>query len=531
MVKNLTDISVLSESTQKQDRGLYAKKHDKKLTSNTLHPGVDNSRQRRKSPVTVQEWVAALPIPHTVQRGLALETQQQKERKNKKNIRSLEDEDEEEDDEEDDEVHNILKEDIKEEVHFSHSKKKLDSRNSSISVGNTYNESSDIEDDNLVLGAEAALTNHIFCPSNKEELNQKRKCRNSLDSRRRYLKESRELYRSFQSDISMKTVSSVDSVLLARELNPLDMLMELGFGGPPTSNLARIPRRFLKDSEVKGISLRNFLSMQDEVLEYGGDSLSYPSVDDHYPFNAKSKEDIVDSFLEALISQPSRGSSWILSRWSSTCSLSRIPPSYTTNSRNSIISSSQSSGSQVKALKGVQAFRAAAQSVLSPANRQFLSEVPKPCKAKRLILGDETLTINEDGELKNNSGHSASSSSSEGRASSSSDSGNNRSLSCGSLESDWSGDDEELRELKRVAQSSAEKNRAILRWKKIRKAAIQKRQQMMMEEEDEKDNKDEDGARLIFPLEKSDDDDSSSRSSAESQEEENDERCLKCNLA
>ena len=36
--------------------------------SSLMPPPVSPARQRRKSPVTVQEWVASLPPPHVLQR-------------------------------------------------------------------------------------------------------------------------------------------------------------------------------------------------------------------------------------------------------------------------------------------------------------------------------------------------------------------------------------------------------------------------------------------------------------------------------
>ncbi|CAB4065560.1 unnamed protein product [Lepeophtheirus salmonis] len=432
--------------TQKNVSLNYPNGRENNSSGNLLHPGVDNSRQRRKSP-----------------RGLALETQQQKERKNKKTLCSLNDYEEEDDEEEgdDDEINDILKGGSDLLIH-SNSQKAINSSNSNPSKNEHFNENSDTEDDNLILGAEAALSNQDFHSCNKGELSQKK------------------------SDISIKTVSSVDSVLLARELNPTEMLMELGFGGPPTSMLARVPRRFLQDSEVKGISLRKFISMQDEVFEYNGnmDNNSHATLDDHGSFNIKSKSEIVDSFFGA--SHQSINSAVM---------------------GNDIISSSQSSSYSVMkptSLKGVQAFRAAAHSVLSPANRQFLSvKKPKPTKTKKLILGDETLTVSEDGDIENTSENIKP-----------------RRLSVESVESDWSGDDEELQEMKRVAASSAEKNKAILRWKRIRKAAVEKKK-----EHEEAASKEKEQARLIFPVQEE-----TSSISTES-EDENDEKCFTCSIA
>ena len=43
---------------------------------------------------------------------------------------------------------------------------------------------------------------------------------------------------------------SVDSVLYSREVDPAELLMDLGFGGQSTDLLARIPARFFQKSQV-----------------------------------------------------------------------------------------------------------------------------------------------------------------------------------------------------------------------------------------------------------------------------------------
>ena len=45
-------------------------------------------------------------------------------------------------------------------------------------------------------------------------------------------------------------LNSVDSVLFSREVDPAELLMDLGFGGASTDRLARIPLRFFKPSKV-----------------------------------------------------------------------------------------------------------------------------------------------------------------------------------------------------------------------------------------------------------------------------------------
>ena len=46
------------------------------------------------------------------------------------------------------------------------------------------------------------------------------------------------------------SLSSVDSVLFSREVDPAELLMDLGFGGASTDRLARIPLRFFQPSKV-----------------------------------------------------------------------------------------------------------------------------------------------------------------------------------------------------------------------------------------------------------------------------------------
>ena len=45
-------------------------------------------------------------------------------------------------------------------------------------------------------------------------------------------------------------VYSVDGILLSRTVDPLELLMDLGFGGPEKSYMARIPARFFKETKV-----------------------------------------------------------------------------------------------------------------------------------------------------------------------------------------------------------------------------------------------------------------------------------------
>ena len=44
---------------------------------------------------------------------------------------------------------------------------------------------------------------------------------------------------------------SVDGILLSRTVDPSELLMDLGFGGPEKSYMARIPARFFNESKVR----------------------------------------------------------------------------------------------------------------------------------------------------------------------------------------------------------------------------------------------------------------------------------------
>ena len=43
---------------------------------------------------------------------------------------------------------------------------------------------------------------------------------------------------------------SVDGILLSRTVDPSELLMDLGFGGPEKSYMARIPARFFRETKV-----------------------------------------------------------------------------------------------------------------------------------------------------------------------------------------------------------------------------------------------------------------------------------------
>ena len=71
------------------------------------------------------------------------------------------------------------------------------------------------------------------------------------------------LVKSLYSNPFTLLYCSVDSVLMSRTVDPTELLMDLGFGGPSTSILARIPTRFFTKSHVS-----NKIAQQSDYITY-----------------------------------------------------------------------------------------------------------------------------------------------------------------------------------------------------------------------------------------------------------------------
>lgn len=73
--------------------------------------------------------------------------------------------------------------------------------------------------------------------------------------------------------------SSVDSLLDARKPDPEEILLGLGFAGTLSNDnltTGRIPKRFLKPSQMKGVDIEGFIRQQQEMLEtYESGSCGY----------------------------------------------------------------------------------------------------------------------------------------------------------------------------------------------------------------------------------------------------------------
>ncbi|KAG8274137.1 hypothetical protein J6590_004153 [Homalodisca vitripennis] len=59
--------------------------------------------------------------------------------------------------------------------------------------------------------------------------------------------------------------SSVESLLEARKPDPEEVLLSLGFGGN-NSTECRIPQRFLRPSQLRGVAIDDFLRHQQEMV-------------------------------------------------------------------------------------------------------------------------------------------------------------------------------------------------------------------------------------------------------------------------
>ncbi|XP_059088861.1 uncharacterized protein LOC131884972 isoform X2 [Tigriopus californicus] len=249
----------------------------------------------------------------------------------------------------------------------------------------------------------------------------------TLEARRRIFLQSHD-HHSFQSDISAFTVSSVDSVLLSREVDPSELLMDLGFGGQSLDLLARIPLRFFGPSRARGICVEDFLRKQEELAEkfdsgfdgyrgLNGSSSTRPS---------ELVEKIIDKIRsqERLLRRQPTYLSCRSSQWASSASLNlppglasamfsysshhnqfAIPKASSNNGFASIVGHAQHHQLAFKRqmqppLRGVKAFRAMAHSVLSPANRQFIEDQQekseKPPEDRTLVIGNNTFRVDED---------------------------------------------------------------------------------------------------------------------------------------
>lgn len=74
-------------------------------------------------------------------------------------------------------------------------------------------------------------------------------------------------YRSFQSETStFSHDSGLDFIFGNNEPGPEEFLFELGFGGP-AQGVERVPKRFLKPSQLNGVDITKYIMMEQEIEE------------------------------------------------------------------------------------------------------------------------------------------------------------------------------------------------------------------------------------------------------------------------
>ncbi|KAK8390076.1 hypothetical protein O3P69_012950 [Scylla paramamosain] len=103
-----------------------------------------------------------------------------------------------------------------------------------------------------------------------------------VDGRRLQFASLREKQSSFQSELSglsLQSRSSIDSLLDSRQADPVEVLLNLGFGGHAQDGLARIPERFLRPSKVPGNSIEDFLKSEEEMNEMMETAEMMPGID------------------------------------------------------------------------------------------------------------------------------------------------------------------------------------------------------------------------------------------------------------
>lgn len=174
---------------------------------------------------------------------------------------------------------------------------------------------------------------------------------------------------SLQSDSSH--CSSVESFLEQRKADPEAVLLNLGFGGYPSSPqengpLSRIPKRFLQPSKLKGIAINDFVKQQQETNEsLDTASLGYRGLTGS-PYVAPSE--IVQKIMERLREH---------------------------ESQEMEIHSCNVVGIEQNLQEG-------RLSVLSPDNRQFLDQPRSKSpdmRNKRMIIGQRSFAFGCDGDL------------------------------------------------------------------------------------------------------------------------------------
>ena len=144
-------------------------------------------------------------------------------------------------------------------------------RSGYITTANNFRISDDVFNNNLSMATQSMVNQRDLIPRRRRSHNNMR----ALD-----LIALNNKYHSFNSEISMSSISSIESLLESRREDPEELLLALGFGyQPENQNVNRIPQRFFESpSSAKGVNpenIRKTIGIQD--MPSLSSSASFPS--------------------------------------------------------------------------------------------------------------------------------------------------------------------------------------------------------------------------------------------------------------
>ncbi|XP_050698047.1 uncharacterized protein LOC126986169 isoform X2 [Eriocheir sinensis] len=237
---------------------------------------------------------------------------------------------------------------------------------------------------------------------------QQQQQRMGVEGRRSQFAALRDKQSSFQSELSglsLHSRSSIDSLLDSRQADPVEVLLNLGFGGQPQDSLARIPERFLKPSEVRGNSIEDFLKSEEEMSEMMETAEMMPGLDPQAL--RRSSTATVSPLMTQLIEniREKQRAARHVQRMNSQESIPQPQGKLTGQKRFAQVAKKMGMQSVVANTLIAGAMRPNRHSsVLNPENRRLLDlqgqrspEVPR----KRLIIGQDSFDLDRDGQLMN----------------------------------------------------------------------------------------------------------------------------------
>lgn len=220
-----------------------------------------------------------------------------------------------------------------------------------------------------------------------------------VEGRRSQFASLRDKQTSFQSDLSglsLQSRSSIDSLLDSRQADPVDVLLSLGFGAQSQEGLARIPERFLKPSQVRGNNIDEFIRSEDEFSDMMESAEWMPGLDPQAL--RRSSVATVSPLMSQILDNIRENRSRYLQSKDSPL---RAAPQATLTGASRFASIAKNIGTKSAIMKS---FTGSTNklSVLNPENRRLLDlqgqkspEVPR----KRLIIGQSSFDLGRDGEL------------------------------------------------------------------------------------------------------------------------------------